>query len=73
MAPRKQPLQCHQIRALCVENEWFDAGSINQYAKLFEAIESGASIHEIALIIYICTSRVRLDAIESILTNVLNE
>ena len=44
------------LRNLCIENNWFTAGSHEQYEKLFEANESGeATVREIAMIIWLCT------------------
>lgn len=47
------------LRMKCIEKDWFNAGSNEQYDKLFEANEMGASIAEIATIIWLCTDDVR--------------
>lgn len=43
------------LRSLCIENEWFYHGTNTQYAKLFELNNAGATIAELALVIYICS------------------
>ena len=44
-----------KLRQLCIDNNWFTSGDINQYEKLFYANENGFSISEIATIIWICS------------------
>lgn len=44
-----------ELRMLCIKNNWFTCGSINQYEKLFYANKNGCSIEEIATIIWICS------------------
>lgn len=44
------------LRDLCVKNDWFTCGSIDQYDKLFYANENGCPIEEIATIIWLCSS-----------------
>lgn len=41
---------------LCIKNNWFTCGRCEQYEKLFYANEHGASIEEIATIIWLCSS-----------------
>lgn len=43
------------LRNLCIKNNWFTCGSIEQYNKLFYANEMGYSIKEIAIIIWLCS------------------
>lgn len=43
------------LRALCIRNNWFEEGTNTQYDKLFRANESGATIDEIATIIWLCS------------------
>lgn len=44
-----------KLRALCIKNNWFTCGSNAQYDKLFHANASGATIEEIATIIWLCS------------------
>ena len=44
-----------ELRELCINNNWFTCGSINQYEKLFYANENGCPIEEIATIIWLCS------------------
>lgn len=44
-----------QLRELCIVKKWFTCGSNRQYEKLFLENESGASIEEITLIIWLCS------------------
>ena len=43
------------LREMCVRNDWFTAGTGEQYAKMFEANELGAPLRDIAVIIWICS------------------
>lgn len=47
-----------ELRALCVENNWFTCGTASQYEILFSANETGCPIEEIANIIWWCSSDV---------------
>lgn len=40
---------------LCNKHQWFTCGSNSQYDKLFYANENGATIEEIATIIWLCS------------------
>lgn len=44
-----------RLKDLCIENEWFTCGDCEQYSKLFYANENGATIAEIATIIWLCS------------------
>lgn len=44
------------LRQLCIKNNWFTCGSCEQYEKMFYANEHGATIEEIAAIIWVCSS-----------------
>lgn len=43
------------LRQLCINNNWFTCGSIKQYEKLFDRNSEGASLDELATIIWICS------------------
>lgn len=59
----------HNVRQLCVQNNWFNAGGNNQYNKMFDKVAEGCTPHEIALLIWICSSHVSLEEIENALTS----
>lgn len=40
---------------MCNNNNWFTCGDNSQYNKLFDLNKEGASIEELALVIYICS------------------
>lgn len=44
-----------ELRSLCIKNNWFTCGSNSQYDKLFEMNEQGASISDIATVIWVCS------------------
>ena len=44
-----------KLRQLCIDNNWFTCGSIEQYDKLFEANYENEPITEIATIIWLCS------------------
>ena len=43
------------LRTLCIRNDWFTCGTNRQYEKLFEANRFGASLHDIVVIIWLCS------------------
>lgn len=55
------------LYCLCNKYQWFTSGDSYQYEKLYEFNENGASVHDLALIIYICSTGVNLKEIEEIL------
>lgn len=52
-----------ELRSLCIKNDWFNAGSNEQYEKLFRLNESGASVETLAALIWSCTDGADLDEI----------
>lgn len=44
-----------ELRNLCIKNNWFTAGTIDQYYKLFYANENGYPVEGIATIIWLCS------------------
>jgi hypothetical protein len=43
------------LRRACIDNNWFTAGTNEQYEKLFYANENGCPLEEIATIIWLCS------------------
>lgn len=46
------------LQQLCIKNNWFTYGSIQQYEKLFYANDMKAPLEEIVTIIWICSDDV---------------
>lgn len=44
-----------QLRRLCVENDWFNCGTVEQYEKMLNYNEGGAFISQLAVMIWICS------------------
>lgn len=55
------------LRELCIEQNWFTSGSMNQYEKLFETYLDGSSVEEISLIIWVCSANVTREGVMNIL------
>ena len=51
------------LRALCIKKGWFTNGDNEQYERLFKRNSEGASIDELATIIWICSSNAYLESI----------
>ncbi len=56
-----------KLYSLCNKYQWFTDGSIRQYDRLFEKAKDGASLKELALIIWICSSNMTEQEILAIL------
>lgn len=54
------------ICALCNKHGWFDCGTCVQYERLRKMVNNGASLHDIALVIWICTDSASGETLESI-------
>lgn len=52
----KKAISKDKLYLLCNRYQWFTAGDIDQYNKLFQKCEAGASLEELALIIWLCSS-----------------
>ena len=44
-----------RLYTLCNKYRWFTCGSVNQYQKLFDMRDAGATTHELAVMIWICS------------------
>lgn len=58
-----------ELRDICIKNDWFTGGSCEAYDKLFARCEEGASIEELALIIWVCTP----ESDKTLITNALHK
>ena len=54
----------YELRNLCIENNYFTYGCNFQYDKMFKMAETEASVHDIAVAIWICTEDASLEDIE---------
>lgn len=54
---------------LCNKYDWFCCGSVKQYDKLFEMLRDGATTHDLAVMIYICSDMTEwtIESIQKIL------
>lgn len=44
-----------EIRTLCITYNWFLCGTNEQYQKMFELAADGASVDEVAAVIWVCS------------------
>ena len=65
--PVHKAISRDELYYLCNKYQWFTAGDIDQYNKLFQKCEAGASLEELALIIWLCSSNATEDEILKIL------
>lgn len=59
------------LRGFCITNNYFHCGSNEQYDKFFKLASTGASAHDLAIAIYLCSDNDPLDIIESKLNKLL--
>ena len=63
----RSPILAEDLRILCIRMNWFNGGSNSQYEKLFDMNREGASLEELALVIWLCTPDRTREGILSIL------
>ncbi len=61
----------NEIYQLCNEKGYFTCGSTEQYQKMFDLVNTGAHIHDIALVIWLCSDNVKINTIESEIAHIL--
>ena len=54
----RNALSAEDIRVLCIRENWFTNGDNSQYEKLFDLNREGASLEDLALVIWLCSSGV---------------
>lgn len=55
------------LRMICIRNNYFTAGDCDMYRKLFQANDDGASLDDLATIIWVCSSGVsRREVLEAL-------
>ena len=58
-----------RYRNLCIRNNLFTAGTNEQYDKVYAMMQNGGiSIHDLALVTYICSSGFTLEQIKGMLS-----
>ena len=62
-------LDTEKLRNLCIRHHWFEHGTNLQYDRLFQFNSQGASLHELALIIWVCSD----DSVENIERTIFEE
>ena len=54
----RNALSAEDLRVLCIRENWFTNGDNSQYEKLFDLNREGASLEDLALVIWLCSSGV---------------
>lgn len=54
----RNALSAEDLRVLCIRENWFTSGTNSQYEKLFDLNREGASLEDLALVIWLCSSGV---------------
>ena len=62
-------LTYERLYKLCNEHQWFTNGDVSQYNDMFEARDNGATTHDLAVMIWICSDRSKwtVESIQKIL------
>ena len=55
MSMKQSTFSCYVLRSICIKYDFFNCGSVTQYEKLFKANEDGATLEQLALIIWVCS------------------
>lgn len=71
--PVKKLLTTEVLRQFCIDNGYFTCGSNEQYKRLFELNDMQADMHELALVIWICSDTAILEQIEEELDDLLDQ
>lgn len=53
------------LYSMCNTKRYFTCGSGEQYSKMFEMAKDGASAHDIALVIWICSDGKQFDEVKN--------
>lgn len=59
-------------RACCIKHNLFSAGTNEQYAKVCEMMREGITLHDLALVTWLCSSDVTLGQVKDLLKNSLH-
>lgn len=61
------PLTFEEVQGLCIKYRWFTNGDNEQFEKLYDMIREGASLDEVALVIWICSTEATREFIRTML------
>lgn len=65
-------IEFDDLRTLCIQNDWFTHGDNDQYERMFKMAQDGEhTIHEIALVIWICSDGYSVEEIEGVLESLV--
>ena len=59
----RNALSAEDLRVLCIQEDWFTNGDNSQYEKLFNLNREGASLEDLALVIWLCSSDVEREEV----------
>ena len=62
-----------KLYRLCNQKGYFTCGSSEQYSKMFDMAEHGATAHDVALVIWICSNDKELETIENEVSEIYRE
>lgn len=54
----RNALSAEDLRVLCIRENWFTNGDNSQYEKLFDLNREGASLDDLALVIWLCSDEI---------------
>lgn len=67
MTTRIFDISVDALRSFCIRNNYFTAGDCDMYRKLFTASEEGASLDDLATMIWMCSTNVsRSEVLENL-------
>lgn len=59
-------LRTEELWSLCNRKKWFESGTTRQYNALFDMNKNGVPLHDLAVVIWICSSPCDANSIENI-------
>ena len=60
------------LRNLCIKNNYFTSGTNKQYDTMFKMAQDGSPIHDVALLIWVCSKDADLILIEKEVTSIID-
>lgn len=62
------------VYRMCNMYQWFTHGTVEQYDRMFEMVKQGKKVHEIALVIWICSDpSITVETIEGTLKKAIEQ
>lgn len=56
-----------RYRSVCIRHDFFTSGTNSQYEKAFELLRTGATLHDLTLVTWLCSSGYTYDEVQKIL------